>query len=188
MEETKRRPKHNKHNKHNKTQIKKKQQQRNVTVSKWVGGKDIRKTSWPRPRVRWGRPSVGMTLNSTLRGNLSSRHQGPHRCTMINPQNGKPCNTIFSSPYDLTRHEDTIHNTTREKVRCAYSSQEGKASFHETDIMIVAGSITSYHMPGMCCFFIFFYKFVSREGLGYAGPKAGTGSRADPVNRVPTQV
>ena len=65
---------------------------------------------------------VGMT--STLRGNLSSRHQGPHRCTMINPQNGKPCNTIFSRPYDLTRHEDTIHNTTREKVRCEICNDE----------------------------------------------------------------
>jgi len=66
--------------------------------------------------------SAGMT--STLRGNLSSRHQGPHRCTMINPQNGKPCNTVFSRPYDLTRHEDTIHNTTREKVRCEICNDE----------------------------------------------------------------
>ncbi|KAF8421441.1 hypothetical protein EV426DRAFT_705757 [Tirmania nivea] len=65
---------------------------------------------------------AGMT--STLRGNLSSRHQGPHRCTMINPQNGKPCNTVFSRPYDLTRHEDTIHNTTREKVRCEICNDE----------------------------------------------------------------
>ncbi|RPB20618.1 hypothetical protein L211DRAFT_510437 [Terfezia boudieri ATCC MYA-4762] len=66
--------------------------------------------------------SAGMT--STLRGNLSSRHQGPHRCTLINPQNGKPCNTVFSRPYDLTRHEDTIHNTTREKVRCEICNDE----------------------------------------------------------------
>lgn len=65
---------------------------------------------------------AGMT--STLRGNLSSRHQGPHRCTMINPQNGKPCNTVFSRPYDLTRHEDTIHNTTREKARCEICNDE----------------------------------------------------------------
>jgi len=68
---------------------------------------------------------VGLTgMTSTLRGNLSSRHQGPHRCTMINPQNGKPCNTVFSRPYDLTRHEDTIHNTTREKVRCEICNDE----------------------------------------------------------------
>jgi len=44
--------------------------------------------------------------------------QGPSRCARINPTTGKPCNTVFSRPYDLTRHEDTIHNTARQKVRC----------------------------------------------------------------------
>jgi hypothetical protein len=44
--------------------------------------------------------------------------QGPSRCQRINPTTGKPCNTVFSRPYDLTRHEDTIHNTARQKVRC----------------------------------------------------------------------
>lgn len=33
---------------------------------------------------------------------------GPHKCERINPSTGKPCNTVFSRPYDLTRHEDTI--------------------------------------------------------------------------------
>ena len=31
---------------------------------------------------------------------------GPHKCERINPSTGKPCNSIFSRPYDLTRHED----------------------------------------------------------------------------------
>jgi len=66
--------------------------------------------------------SVGMT--STLHGSFSNRHQGPHRCTRISPTTGKPCNTIFSRPYDLTRHEDTIHNTSREKVRCEICNDE----------------------------------------------------------------
>lgn len=43
---------------------------------------------------------------------------GPHRCDRINPSTGKPCNTIFSRPYDLTRHEDTIHNERKHKVQC----------------------------------------------------------------------
>jgi len=43
---------------------------------------------------------------------------GPHRCMRVNPSTGKPCNTIFSRPYDLTRHEDTIHNIAKAKVRC----------------------------------------------------------------------
>lgn len=49
---------------------------------------------------------------------------GPHKCTRINPSTGKPCNTIFSRPYDLTRHEDTIHNRGKQKVRCQYCREE----------------------------------------------------------------
>jgi hypothetical protein len=49
---------------------------------------------------------------------MKSLLQGPSRCQRINPTTGKPCNTVFSRPYDLTRHEDTIHNTARQKVRC----------------------------------------------------------------------
>jgi hypothetical protein len=49
---------------------------------------------------------------------------GPHKCERINPTTGKPCNTIFSRPYDLTRHEDTIHNARKQKVRCALCTEE----------------------------------------------------------------
>lgn len=49
---------------------------------------------------------------------------GPHKCERINPTTGKPCNTIFSRPYDLTRHEDTIHNARKQKVRCALCVEE----------------------------------------------------------------
>lgn len=57
-------------------------------------------------------------------GIAKSHHPGPHRCTRINPTTNKPCNTVFSRPYDLTRHEDTIHNTHREKVRCEICNDE----------------------------------------------------------------
>lgn len=49
---------------------------------------------------------------------------GPHKCERINPSTGKPCNTIFSRPYDLTRHEDTIHNARKQKVHCPYCTEE----------------------------------------------------------------
>ena len=49
---------------------------------------------------------------------------GPHRCDRINPSTGKPCNSIFSRPYDLTRHEDTIHNARKQKVRCQLCTEE----------------------------------------------------------------
>lgn len=48
---------------------------------------------------------------------------GPHKCTRINPSNNKPCNTVFSRPYDLTRHEDTIH-AERKKVRCPHCTED----------------------------------------------------------------
>ncbi|KAF4964478.1 hypothetical protein FZEAL_10866 [Fusarium zealandicum] len=61
-----------------------------------------------------------MGMTSTL---LNSQ-AGPHRCDRINPSTGKPCSTIFSRPYDLTRHEDTIHNARKQKVRCDLCTEE----------------------------------------------------------------
>ncbi|KAL9125241.1 MAG: hypothetical protein Q9217_005529 [Psora testacea] len=49
---------------------------------------------------------------------------GPHKCERINPSTGKPCNTVFSRSYDLTRHEDTIHNNRKTKVRCHLCTEE----------------------------------------------------------------
>ena len=49
---------------------------------------------------------------------------GPHKCERINPTTGKPCNSVFSRPYDLTRHEDTIHNSRKQKVRCHLCTEE----------------------------------------------------------------
>ncbi|MCJ1448967.1 MAG: hypothetical protein MMC23_009486 [Stictis urceolatum] len=49
---------------------------------------------------------------------------GPHKCERINPSTGKPCNSIFSRPYDLTRHEDTIHNVKKQKVKCQFCTED----------------------------------------------------------------
>ncbi|KAL2185355.1 hypothetical protein L209DRAFT_434160 [Thermothelomyces heterothallicus CBS 203.75] len=59
------------------------------------------------------RPEAGGMTSSLL-----NTQAGPHRCDRINPSTGKPCNTVFSRPYDLTRHEHTIHNARKQKVRC----------------------------------------------------------------------
>jgi hypothetical protein len=59
--------------------------------------------------------------------------EGPHRCERINPSTGKPCNTVFSRPYDLTRHEDTIHNARKQKVRCHLCTEE--KSFSRNDAL-----------------------------------------------------
>ncbi|KAI1290556.1 hypothetical protein F5Y03DRAFT_56393 [Xylaria venustula] len=62
---------------------------------------------------------MGQPANS-----VASSQAGPHRCDRINPSTGKPCNTVFSRPYDLTRHEDTIHNAKKQKVRCGLCTEE----------------------------------------------------------------
>ena len=61
------------------------------------------------------------TASPTL---LRNSQAGPHKCERINPTTGKPCNSIFSRPYDLTRHEDTIHNARKQKVRCHLCTEE----------------------------------------------------------------
>ena len=53
-----------------------------------------------------------------------SSQAGPHKCERINPSTSKPCNSQFSRPYDLTRHEDTIHNARKQKVRCQLCVEE----------------------------------------------------------------
>jgi hypothetical protein len=67
--------------------------------------------------------SIGANMTSAALLERNSQ-AGPHKCERINPTTGKPCNTIFSRPYDLTRHEDTIHNARKQKVRCALCVEE----------------------------------------------------------------
>lgn len=67
--------------------------------------------------------TIGSAMTSAALAQRNSQ-AGPHKCERINPTTGKPCNTIFSRPYDLTRHEDTIHNIRKQKVRCALCVEE----------------------------------------------------------------
>jgi hypothetical protein len=60
----------------------------------------------------------GARRDSGLVPGVTNTQNGPHKCTQINPSTGKPCNIEFSRPYDLTRHEDTIHNPKKKKVTC----------------------------------------------------------------------
>lgn len=75
---------------------------------------------------REGHRQVSPQSVSSASASLALRNSqaGPHRCDRINPSTGKPCNSIFSRPYDLTRHEDTIHNGRKIKVRCHLCVEE----------------------------------------------------------------
>jgi hypothetical protein len=71
-----------------------------------------------------GGPRRSESVSPGMTSTLLNSQAGPHRCDRINPSTGKPCNTIFSRPYDLTRHEDTIHNARKQKVRCDLCTDE----------------------------------------------------------------
>lgn len=80
--------------------------------------------------VRDGSVGAGGAAQSLAARNSQA---GPHRCDRINPTTGKPCNSIFSRPYDLTRHEDTIHNARKQKVHCHICTEE--KSFSRNDAL-----------------------------------------------------
>lgn len=69
-------------------------------------------------------PSSATTPSSSNAPVNRNQQAGPHKCDRINPSTGKPCNTVFSRSYDLTRHEDTIHNNRKQKVRCHLCTEE----------------------------------------------------------------
>ncbi|KAG6001080.1 hypothetical protein E4U21_004699 [Claviceps maximensis] len=76
---------------------------------------------------------VSSRLEPRLIPDTLQSQAGPHRCDRINPSTGKSCNTVFSRPYDLTRHEDTIHNARKQKVRCNLCTEE--KSFSRADAL-----------------------------------------------------
>ena len=94
--------------------------------------RDAHPTSPPRtPSTPYAPTSTSHTPTSATFTNASSssaanrnQQSGPHKCERTNPSTGKPCNTVFSRSYDLTRHEDTIHNGKKQKVRCRLCTEE----------------------------------------------------------------
>jgi len=72
---------------------------------------------------REGHRAAGVARRGDRRENQQTQH-GPHICNRINPSTNKICGSKFSRPYDLTRHEDTIHNASKKKLRCRICPEE----------------------------------------------------------------
>ncbi|ODV89563.1 hypothetical protein CANCADRAFT_32779 [Tortispora caseinolytica NRRL Y-17796] len=53
-------------------------------------------------------------------------HNNLHRCEWINPATDRPCNKNFSRPYDLVRHQETIHAKHRKTYRCELCGDHSK--------------------------------------------------------------
>lgn len=56
----------------------------------------------------------------------NTSHGGPHRCDIPNPNTGRPCGKVFSRPYDLIRHQDTIHAPVRKTYTCPMCGPDSK--------------------------------------------------------------
>ena len=93
-------------------------------------GRDEHRQSTPRVALTPQTPgsghesSTGTRDSPTASSSSRNNQSGTHKCERINPSTGKPCNTAFSRSYDLTRHEDTIHNNRKQKVRCHLCTEE----------------------------------------------------------------
>ena len=105
---------------------------------------------------------TGLTSAAILARNSQA---GPHKCTRINPSTNKPCNTIFSRPYDLTRHEDTIHNNRKQKVRCPMCREE--KTFSRNDALTRHMRVVHPEVES----------FAKRSRRAIEEPKAWKGSR-----------
>lgn len=90
--------------------------------------KETHRQASPQPTPTTPAPSTSSLASasgSTASAGANRNSQaGPHKCERLNPSTNKPCNTVFSRSYDLTRHEDTIHNNRKQKVRCTYCVEE----------------------------------------------------------------
>ncbi|GME85479.1 unnamed protein product [[Candida] boidinii] len=56
--------------------------------------------------------------------NSENDENAEHICKIINPKTGLPCLKKFSRPYDLTRHEKSIHATKRLFYRCMFCEDD----------------------------------------------------------------
>lgn len=65
---------------------------------------------------------------------LGHRQPRSHLCDRIKPSTGRPCLTLFRRRYELTRHQDTVHNIGKMRVRCNLCAE--KRTFSRPDALI----------------------------------------------------
>ncbi|KAH3684887.1 hypothetical protein WICPIJ_004130 [Wickerhamomyces pijperi] len=68
-----------------------------------------------------------------------SNAEESHQCQLINPVTKKPCLKVFSRPYDLIRHQETLHAPSKKIFRCMVCNQlsggKAKKSFSRCDAL-----------------------------------------------------
>lgn len=78
-------------------------------------------------------PVPSSKLNSSKHRKLAA--VGPHRCEIVNSSTGRSCNKVFSRPYDLIRHQDTIHAPVRKTFKCEICGDNSKTTFSRMDAL-----------------------------------------------------
>lgn len=62
--------------------------------------------------------SIPSTSPQTTTINNNNNFNNNHQCQLINPSTNQPCLKQFSRPYDLIRHQETIHASRKKIFRC----------------------------------------------------------------------
>lgn len=71
--------------------------------------------------------------NSSISASASGTCTEVHTCHLINPVTGEPCLKKFSRPYDLIRHQKTIHAAKKKIFRCLVCiQQQGTEGYQKT--------------------------------------------------------
>lgn len=71
-------------------------------------------------------PTSTTLSSSASKRRVTTSHHGPHRCEIANQTTGRPCGKVFSRPYDLIRHQDTIHAPVRKTYTCPVCGPDSK--------------------------------------------------------------
>lgn len=102
---------------------------------------------------------------------LPVSHTGPHRCDRINLSTGKPCSKVFSRPYDLIRHQDTIHAPVRKTFKCEMCGEDSK-TFSRMDALSRHVRVKHSKVWSAWAFFFSFFFFFLRISIIYLFIKA----------------
>lgn len=92
------------------------------------------------PRRKAQNGSAGQTPVADDEASSASKklaQAGPHKCMYLNASTGELCGVEFSRPYDLVRHQDTIHRSKKQDYKCDVCQEQGQEKiFSRNDALV----------------------------------------------------
>lgn len=86
--------------------------------SSYTSPKASQQSMKPKTKRSGSMSNVQSTSNNHQHQNSPSELSNVHQCHLINPSTNQPCLKQFSRPYDLIRHQETIHASKKKIFRC----------------------------------------------------------------------